>query len=147
MSCQPRQLIRRRDVFKILSICKGGGYRYCRTEPPHPNRNEKGLYPLHRVLMENRLGRLLTSGEHVHHKDEDKTNDDPNNLELMTASEHAAHHRHVDAIECRCPCGKAFSIKPAAMRLRLKRSRSGRLYCGRDCVTLYGPGSLKVLTS
>jgi hypothetical protein len=80
------------QMFEIVSICKGGHYRYCRTIPKHPKANAKGLYPLHRVLMENKLGRLLTSEEFVHHIDENKTNDSPDNLELMTRSAHAAHH-------------------------------------------------------
>jgi hypothetical protein len=79
-------------MFQIVSICNGGHYRYCRTIPKHPRANAKGLYPLHRVLMENKLGRLLEPHEIVHHLDEDATNDDPNNLGLMTRSTHAAHH-------------------------------------------------------
>lgn len=82
-------------MFKIVSVCKGGHYRYCRTIPKHPRANAKGLYPLHRVLMENKLGRLLTSKEIVHHVDGDTSNDRPENLELMTRSTHAAHHAEV----------------------------------------------------
>lgn len=46
----------------------------------------------HRVLMESLLGRKLSRCEHVHHIDGDRANNDPSNLKLMTASEHAAHH-------------------------------------------------------
>jgi hypothetical protein len=80
-------------VFKILSICKGGGYQYCRTDPPHPKRNSKGLYPLHRVVAENKIGRLLESWEHAHHVDGDKFNNSEENLEVLTASEHGKHHK------------------------------------------------------
>ncbi|HZO14120.1 MAG TPA: HNH endonuclease [Polyangiaceae bacterium] len=79
-------------MFRIISICNGGHYRYCRTEPKHPKANAKGLYPLHRVLVEIRLGRLLKSTELVHHIDENPQNDEPANLEVMTRSEHARHH-------------------------------------------------------
>jgi hypothetical protein len=123
-------------VFEILSICKGGGYRYCRTNPPHPNRNSKGLYPLHRVLMEIKLGRLLERSEDVHHKDEDKTNDHPDNLELKTGSDHAKHHASARApkgLEFVCRCGKEFTLKPYQARVRLKRSQSGHVHCSRKC--------------
>lgn len=46
----------------------------------------------HRVVMEEVLGRKLESWEIVHHKDENKHNNSPENLQIMTASEHAAHH-------------------------------------------------------
>ena len=124
--------------FEILSVCNGGGYKYCRTNPPHPKRNTKGLYPLHRVLAENKLGRALEDGEQVHHKDGDKTNDAATNLEVLTVTEHARHHaRNVESVKCECPqCGKTFTIQAHSYRLRLKRSKSGTLYCSRRCGTI-----------
>lgn len=122
--------------FVILSTCKGGGYHYARTDPPHPRRNAKGLYPLHRVLMENMLGRLLEPGEEVHHHDEDKTNDDPANLRLKTKAEHARDHaleRAPDDIEITCTCGTSFKVKPSVYRRRMAQSKSGVLSCSRSC--------------
>lgn len=46
----------------------------------------------HRVVMEQMLGRPLRSGEIVHHKDGNKRNNAPGNLEVMTQSEHAKLH-------------------------------------------------------
>lgn len=46
----------------------------------------------HRVVMEKVLGRKLDSKEIVHHKDENKHNNDPSNLEIMTQAEHARYH-------------------------------------------------------
>lgn len=120
-------------MFTILSVCKGGGYRYCRTNPPHPKRNAMGLYPLHRVLMENRLGRLLRDDENVHHKDEDKSNDAIENLEVMTAADHARiHHPPASPVTLICPCGTSFLLKPHRYRLRQKRTK-GTLCCSRAC--------------
>lgn len=120
-------------MFTILSTCKGGGYRYCRTEPPHPKRNAKGLYPLHRVLMENKLGRLLLPGEVVHHRDEDKTNDAIENLELLSTSEHSRHHKPpVAMVESQCHCGRSIKLKPSVLRRRQKVSK-GTPYCSRVC--------------
>ncbi len=44
------------------------------------------------MIMEEKLGRKLTFNEIVHHKDGNSDNDDPNNLEVMTRSEHAKLH-------------------------------------------------------
>ena len=48
----------------------------------------------HRYIMEQKLGRKLTSKELVHHKDEDKLNNDPSNLELTTRPLHIKKHLH-----------------------------------------------------
>lgn len=46
----------------------------------------------HRVVMEQELGRALTSDEIVHHIDGNTRNNDPSNLEITTRSEHAKMH-------------------------------------------------------
>lgn len=125
-------------LFKITSICKGGGYKYCRTEPKHPKANSKGLYPLHRVLMENKLGRLLRDDEDVHHKDEDKSNDVIGNLELKDHADHARHHKpELPMQKFICECGKGFEVKGHIARLRIKRSKSGKIHCSRSCGVIY----------
>lgn len=48
----------------------------------------------HRTVMERKLGRPLSPSEIVHHKDENKKNNKPWNLELMTRAEHMQHHIH-----------------------------------------------------
>lgn len=48
----------------------------------------------HRVAAEKKIGRALLFGEVVHHIDEDKSNNDPENLQVMTQSEHIRlHHK------------------------------------------------------
>ena len=42
----------------------------------------------HRYLMEKKIGRPLRSDEIVHHKDGNKTNKNPGNLELLAKREH-----------------------------------------------------------
>ncbi len=46
----------------------------------------------HRVVMERAIGRALRADEFVHHRDGDRSNNDPSNLELMTQSDHVRHH-------------------------------------------------------
>lgn len=46
----------------------------------------------HRVVMERQLGRKLHGDEIVHHRDADKGNNAPSNLEVMSRADHARHH-------------------------------------------------------
>ena len=56
----------------------------------------KGIYkPEHRLIIKRKLGlKKLSSKLIVHHKDENKKNNNPNNLELMTRKEHINLHLH-----------------------------------------------------
>lgn len=47
----------------------------------------------YRVIMEAHLGRALSSGEVVHHRNGDPSDDRLENLELMTRAAHIDHHR------------------------------------------------------
>lgn len=46
----------------------------------------------HRAIAEQMMGRPLRRDEHVHHIDENKHNNRPDNLQVMSAKDHAAHH-------------------------------------------------------
>ncbi|MCA9368470.1 HNH endonuclease [Candidatus Kaiserbacteria bacterium] len=46
----------------------------------------------HRVVMELHLGRKLRRDEVVHHRNEDKSDNRIENLEVMTRAQHARHH-------------------------------------------------------
>jgi hypothetical protein len=128
---------KKKPLFKILSVCRGGGYHYCRTDPPHPRRNSSGLYPLHRVKAENRLGRLLRKGEIVHHKNEIKDDDKLRNLHVTTNAEHARFHaleRRKMPILVQCPeCNKSLELRPHIYRLRIKRNKSKVICCSPKC--------------
>ena len=124
------------EGFRILSVCRGGGYKYCRTEPAHPRQNANGLYPLHRVLMENKIGRLLEHGEVVHHSDGDKENNTPENLEIMTVRNHARHHARkniVARVTVKCVCGKEFKRRPRNHAWHAQHNRSGKVFCSLSC--------------
>lgn len=78
--------------MKIRAGCKGfykqNGYVLAKA-PYHPYANKRGYVPLHRLVMENYLGRYLTPRkELVHHIDGDRSNNDIQNLKLTTPSEH-----------------------------------------------------------
>ncbi len=46
----------------------------------------------HRLKVEERIGRTLSFNEVVHHRDENKTNNQDNNLTLMSRSKHTSMH-------------------------------------------------------
>ena len=90
---------------------------------------------MHRVVMENTLGRPLCDGEDVHHKNEDKTDNRPENLEVLSKSEHTK--RHVSKkmfVRLTCPnCSKGFEVAPRFYKQRKKRNKSGEIFCSRTC--------------
>lgn len=50
-------------------------------------------YLVHRKIMEEHLGRKLKDNEIVHHKDMNKLNNDINNLQIVSRSEHIKLHQ------------------------------------------------------
>lgn len=62
--------------------------------PDHPYANKQGYVYRYRLVMEERLGRYLTEKEIVHHRDENESNDDPSNLEVIDQTTHINLHRN-----------------------------------------------------
>lgn len=65
----------------------------------------------HRLVLENKIGRKLLPGEQVHHIDEDKTNNHPDNLEALTPQEHKVKHRAANT-DTHKQCRKCRVMKP-----------------------------------
>lgn len=59
-------------------------------EPDHPNAFRNGWVLEHRLVMEQVLGRYLTTGEHVHHINGQKWDNRPENLAVLGHSEHSS---------------------------------------------------------
>lgn len=74
-----------------LSVDKTLLYLYF-MDKSHPLSDKKGRVWYHRHVASVKLGRWLTSFEVAHHKDEDRTNNHPDNLEVKTRSEHTRDH-------------------------------------------------------
>jgi hypothetical protein len=72
------------------TIIKGYIYVY---SPNHPYANSKKYYPLHRLIYEKYIKRLLRPEETVHHRDENKLNNKLSNLKLFPSRvEHRKYH-------------------------------------------------------
>lgn len=125
------------------------GYYLGVHRPDHPKANSAGYVHVHRLVMEEKLGRYLLSGEIVHHKNENKHDNSPENLEVLTQAEHARHHqlkKPETEIKLTCPtCSTSF------WRL-LRRTHfvkgGNQTFCSRRCNGLYrlrGPQSIVVM--
>lgn len=102
---------------------KGGsiasnGYKLIYVGKEHHLADVRGYTYEHRVVMERKLGRRLLPSEIVHHIDENKLNNAPDNLEIKkSVAEHRHHHSKNNSrapgepntiVECACGCGNTF---------------------------------------
>lgn len=88
--------------------------------PDHPDADVRGYIYEHRLIAEQMIGRRLLSEEQVHHRDGDKQNNDPSNLEVCddNAHHHFEHRRRSNGlrvpgepnpvVQCDCGCGTVF---------------------------------------
>lgn len=101
-------------------------------KPDHPHQ-VKGYVAEHRLVMEQKLGRILNPSECVHHFNHDRKDNRPENLELMDSwAEHQRRHGYYEPRDC-ANCGKVVMRSRAARRRYPKRS-----YCSRKCAAAGG---------
>lgn len=141
MSIEPEVQYRSKRLGRIVN----NGYRYI-YKPSHPRAKTHGGYVGEHVLvMEQALGRLLLDDELVHHKDENRLNNNPDNLEVTSRSRHAQIHAKPPAVvELTCRnCGKAFVRKRRQVVTKIKNGQVD-FYCERRCAAAsFGHGRSK----
>ena len=97
----------------------------------------RGRYALeYRVIAEKLLGRALKDTEVVHHKDGNKKNNDPQNLEVLERRVHTRlhqEHRLARLVEIQCPtCAKLFVRRWHQSNANQKRQKL--TFCSRPCM-------------
>lgn len=94
----------------------------------------------HRYVMEQILGRKLAADEHVHHKNRIRSDNRPENLEVLTQEEHARLHAletppATQAFNCGF-CGEGFIRRFNQVVTKLKQGQRV-FFCSRSCGTRY----------
>jgi len=103
---------------------------------------------LARYLMAVKLGRFLTDQEEVDHIDNNKTNDDPNNLQILTPEQNREKQRlhYINNVQQKfdlaCPyCGKDFTLTERSMGEKFYKhytnNGSGLIFCSNSCKAKY----------
>jgi len=108
-----------KDKIEVRKGCKGmykqNGYVLAKS-PYHPSANKRGYVYLHRLIMENYLGRYLESNELVHHIDGNRENNNVLNLKLTTPSEHHIKEHY----ERRNPNGQFVANEPIFSEIKYR---------------------------
>ena len=120
-------------MWNIEKIIKKGDYLYAKVKN-HPYATKNGYVLMHRVVAENHLKRLLNADEVVHHKDGNKKNNEIDNLEVQSVSDHAKLHgmeQLATIVDLKCPsCSQVFTRRKSQTHL----SKKGRwTACSRSC--------------
>jgi len=105
-----------------------------RTLSLYNNSQDRSSTQYARYLMSVELGRFLRFNEQVDHIDEDKTNDDISNLQILTPLANTRKSHIVDKIKCICPvCFKKF----LSTKQRLYKKTNSTKCCSRKCGGIY----------
>lgn len=115
---------------------KNGPYTLVVAPPDYPGRVYRGKYCYEHILVAwHKYGRMPVKGEEVHHKDENKRNNDPDNVVILTGTEHRELHgldRAVDDIKIICAyCEIEYGVPPNKYRSYVKRGQT--MHCSRSC--------------
>ncbi len=122
-------------MWNIRKEVSKGDYIYA-VVPEHPKATKNHYVLMHRVVMENFLGRMLKDNEVVHHIDHNKKNNDISNLELMDKALHVEMHSKEQGrqmVKLICPwCKKEFIAEKRCTHLQ-KPSKYHCTCCCRSC--------------
>lgn len=110
---------------KVIVLCNSllNGYQYF-CDSSHPLAYENGAVYYHRHVVSIREGRWLGPDEHVHHKDENRLNNSPENLEILTPEEH---------LRCHSLDGRGFPAKKHFYKCK----RCPKVYCSNSTGNKY----------
>lgn len=113
---------------------KNGPYELVLAPASYPGKLYRGKYVYeHHLVWWQSTGDLVPEGFVIHHKNEDKRDNNPSNLELKNLSIHIKEHKELPLVELTCPeCLSSFKLKAHKIRCRIKSNKYG-IYCSREC--------------
>ena len=92
--------------------------------------------PFARWVMEQYIGRELSTDEYVHHLNEDPSDNRLENLAIVSPKEHNRIHNPTRMVTCVCGyCGKEFTRSQRTINKCKKRGYQG-VFCSRICSIL-----------
>jgi hypothetical protein len=103
------------------------------------NPNDRSGMTYARYLMCVKLGYILPTELEVDHKDNDKTNDDVSNLQVLTKLENVLKQQQLITdslvmIDHQCSnCPTVFTLSESVTRKRFSGSKTKLLYCSKSC--------------
>lgn len=114
-----------------------GDYIMVIAPPDFPGKKYRGRYCYeHHLVYWQTYGIVPNKNELIHHKDENKHNNDPSNLELKTRKKHAQEYtleRGKTMVELKCPYCQNNFIREKRQTY-LQRSKGNYTCCSRKCV-------------
>lgn len=113
------------EYTKTITLCATNNGYQCFMDKEHPLSHSTGRVYLHRHLASIYLDRWLSSEEHVHHIDGNVFNNTKENLQILTAKEHAHIHK-----------GTLLSIVCPVCNTTFKPTTTSNIYCSKKCSQL-----------
>ena len=119
---------------------KNGPYSLVVAPADYPGKRYRGRYCYeHHLVWWLNTGEVISEGELIHHKDEDKRNNVFLNLEKMSKASHDAHHSNLPhqtpklvSVVCFW-CKTNFVLREWEYASRVKVNGHSDICCGRSC--------------